>query len=595
MNITGMLYGITAAFIAASLVSVWSRKASYAITATAALPLIPVSILKGGIQGYFMLISAVVWAGASLFSLDYDHYPKVLSASFSMTAAGMMIIMLSRTALGFLTGWEVMTIASYFGITAGENGRKAAYKFLAFGELSFLLILSGFGLASLSSGSMNIESWREMSSIAFFLAVLGFSVKMAVFPFHSWLPEAHGKAPANLSSQLSALLTLMGLYGMVRLFEVSHPPTWVGITMLGLGSITAILGAAYAAGSDHVKKLPAYSTIENDGVLIALFAAAIIASRYHLRTLASFAFLALLFYAFNHSVSKGLLFLVAGKVERGSGTFNEVKRGALGRFGVAAGYISSLSLAGVPFLPGLLAEWTAIETLLQSFLLPSAGVKVAMMLAGAIVALTVGIAGVAMTKMTNQAFQRGAGGRSGTFERIGFAFMSAVTVVVGVFPPLILRLLNEVTYRLGGLKASSFEGHALGVAYMVVSKGFGGISPTYLAVFISVLGFGTYLTIRAFTSGRERTVKAWSGGISRQEYPPSAHSSILLLTEGWLYGTGKKLEWHDRVDRAYERVAGAYSRFSEVMRHTIMRGSDSTYVAYIVAALISVLIFVLAT
>ncbi|NPA47138.1 MAG: NADH-quinone oxidoreductase subunit E [Thermococci archaeon] len=587
-------YAVTLTFLIASLAAVASKRAAYALMVAGSAALIPLSIAKGGLMGYFILISALVWLGSSLFSLDYDHHPRLLAASFAMTAAGMMVIMLAKTAVSFLIGWEVMTIASYFGITTGKGGRKAAYKFLAFGELSFLLILAGFGLATVKSGGVDLRLWAGMSSMAFFLATLGFSIKMAAFPFHTWLPEAHGEAPANLSAQLSALLTLMGLYGMLRLFEITHPASWVGLSMLAIGGVTALIGAAYAAGSDHVKKLPAYSTMENDGVLLALFGAATVAANYHLKVLSSFAFLALLFYAFNHSVSKGLLFLVAGKVERGSGSFEEVERGSLSRAGLIAGYVSALSLAGVPILPGLLAEWMAIETLLQSFLMPSAGVKVSMMIAGAMVALTVGIAGVAMTKMTNQAFQRARGGKSRKFEDAAFLMMSAVLVAAGVFPIMVFRVLNDTVQKLGGLKASFFTGKALGVGYMVVSKGFGGISPTYLAAFIVVFGVGTYAAVRSLMRGRVRTVRPWSGGLTPQEYPPSAHSSILLLTESWLYGTKEGLKWRDKVDAAYESMARSYAAFSEVVRHTIMRGSDSVYVAYIVLALIAVLVLVMA-
>ncbi len=587
-------YLIVMVFLISSFLAIVSKKATYLLTLAGSVVLVPLSLTKGDLAGYFMLISALVWVGASLFSLDYDHHPRLLAASFSMTALGMMIIMLSRTAVSFLIGWEIMTVASYFGVTTGGGGRRAAYKFLAFGELSFLLVLAGFVIAASSNG-VSMSSWRDMGSVAFFLAVLGFSVKMAVFPFHTWLPEAHGEASANLSAQLSALLTLMGLYGMLRLFEVAHPVTWVGMSMLSLGGITALVGAAYAAGSGHVKKLPAYSTMENDGVLLALFGAAMMASAYHLRVLSSFAFLALLFYAFSHSVSKGLLFLVAGKVERGSGRFEDVMGGSLSKAGLIAGYVSALSLAGVPMLPGLLAEWMAIETLLQSFLMPSADVKVSMMIAGTMVALTVGIASVAMTKMTNQAFQRGRGGVSRPFEDAAFLFMSMVLIAVGIFPLMVFKPLNGIVRNLGGLGALTFTSKALGVGCLVVSKGFGGISPTYLAAFIILFSVGSYMLLRGLMGGKTRIVRPWNGGVSSQEYPPSAHSSILLLTEGWLYGTGARLRWRDRTEKVHEALARGYTSLSEVIRHTIMRGSDSVYVAYIVMALVTVLALVMAT
>ena len=597
-------YLITLGFAATSLISLASRKLTYWLDVALSSALLYLLLFQpGGIDGtvrYFMLISAIVWLTASLFSVDYDHYPKILAGSFSLAIAGMLVILLARDAVTFLVGWEVMTVASYLGITAKEKDGKGAYRFLAFGELSALLILAGFGLLTVQNGSAEFSAWKgsPVWNVAFFLAALGFSVKMAIFPFHIWLPQAHGKAPANLSAQLSAVLTLMGLYGMVRLLIIARPANWVGAFFLLFGGLTAILGAAYAAGTEYVKRLPGYSTVENDGVLLALFGGTVITLNHGNVDLASFTFLALLFFAFAHSVSKGLLFLVAGRLENGTGKFSEVVHGRLSLLGVIAGYASALSLAGIPPFPGFLGEWLGIESLLQSFRIPNPGLKVLMMLVGSLVALTAGIAGVAMTKIITQGVQR-AGGRKGySVEDAGYAVSTAVLFTVGILPGLLFRIINEPMKALTGQKATDFLGGALGIkkGFLVVAKGFGGISPTYLALLVFIFALGTYLVLKPTTNLRVRRVRPWSGGLSNPEYPPIAHSAILLVTEGWLYGTREekgRIYWRERINLAYNRLSKAYLNFSEWFRHGIMRGSDSVYVAYILLAVAVALAYLL--
>ncbi|WP_456453777.1 proton-conducting transporter transmembrane domain-containing protein [Thermococcus sp.] len=598
-------YVITAAFVLSSLAALLSRKLSYGLAAGSAAALLVVIFAYPSyvdeLTRYFLMVSGIVWLTAALFSMDYDdHYPRLLACSFSMTIAGMMTILLAGDAVSFLAGWEVMTIASYFGITAKEKDGRGAYRFLAFGELSALLIMAGFGILMLQNGSPSFSTWKvtPLWSTAFFLAALGFAVKMAIFPLHTWLPDAHGSAPANLSAQLSAVLTLMGLYGMLRLLLTGRPADWVGVFFLLFGGLTAVLGASYAAGTEHVKRLPGYSTVENDGILLALFGGAVLAANHGVPALASFAFLALFIYAFAHSVAKGLLFLLAGKIERGDGGFSRVQRESLGMLGVFAGYVSALSLAGVPPFPGFLGEWMGIETLLQSFKLPDVHLKILIALVGALAALTAGIAGVAMSKMITHGFQRAGGGRGRPWENAAYMLSSAVLLAAGVFPVLLFRPVNRLTGSLGGLNAESFTSGALGIknGFLIVSKDFGGISPTYLTGIILLFGLTVYVLARVTVLGQVKHVRAWSGGLNNPEYPPVAHSAILLITEGWLYGTEEKggmLRWKERTARAYEKLSGMYLTLSERFRHALMRGSDSIYVAYILLALMAALVYIM--
>ncbi len=583
------------AYLFSGLVGMRFKRLAYVLMAAVSLlTLILLSTMElNGIQWYFILLSSLVWLFISLFSLGYGADDALLVSTFGFTTAMMLLILLSRDAITFLLGWEGMTVASFLSIRSQRDSRRAAYLFLAFGEISFIFILLAFILASAGSGSLYFENWRNLNwSLLYFLMALGFVVKMAAVPAHIWLPEAHSRAPANMSAQLSAVMTLMGLYGLVYFMDLGVPESWVGTILLIVGGTSALIGVFYAAICDHVKKLPAYSTVENDGVLIALVGTFIITYQNGQDVVAAFILLSTLFFAFAHTTAKSLLFIVAGKMEKSGGQFLG-GRYRITRIGALAGYLSAISLAGIPPLPGFIAEWSALESMFQSFYFSDLWLRVLTVSVGALIALTAGISTIAMSKFIVHGVER-RDRKGAEISDIGLLLGSLTILLIGILPQIIFAAASPAVEAITGISTKEFTGGLLGIpeGYLIISgKGFGVLSPTFLFIFITLTFLAVYLLMH-LSMGHKRIVSPWSGGLRNEEYPTRAHSSILLLTQGWLFRTDEKMNYRDYIYLAYIGFGDRIKNFSEKFQRAMMPGNDRRYVLYI---LITLMVFLLLT
>jgi len=342
----------------------------------------PEGIGLDGLSAFFALAASVVWIATSSYSIFYDDRGSTLLAfCYGLTLAAIALLVSASSFLLFLIGWEVMTLASY-GMILQARGRtdrvfSAAFVFLAFGEGSTLLVV--IAVAALRAGSGTFELGETglggtLASLAFVTALLGFGLKMGVAPFHlsEWLPIAHSSAPSNASAVLSSTLTLAGAYGLFRVVSSLGPPeVWWGGLTLAIGAISVLLGALFASVSEHTKGLPAYSTIENNGLVLVALGTALVAESYGLTELAVFALFAAFYQAIAHAVAKTALFLSAGYVEHAAHTFDLT--GVAGAVkgsdpGESSGtLVAALSLAAAPPLAGFVSEWMVLEALFQSY------------------------------------------------------------------------------------------------------------------------------------------------------------------------------------------------------------------------------------
>ncbi len=581
---------LVALYLIAGVVGLKFKRISYAIVALTAL--FTLFLLHQGmdaspVQWYFILISSLAWLFISLFSLGYEKDDGLLASTFAFTTGMMLLILISRDALSFLLGWEGMTVASFLSLYSHKNSRRAAYLFIAFGELSFIFIFSGFAIASAQAGTTRFAEWSsENWSLIYGLMATGFIIKMAAVPAHIWLPEAHSRAPANMSAQLSAVMTLMGMYGLVRFLSTGIPGSEVGASLLIVGGISALIGVFYAAICDHVKKLPAYSTVENDGVMIALLGAFIITYNSGQDVVAAFMLMSALFFAFAHTMAKSLLFITAGKLEKSGGEMLGSKY-SLSTLGALGGYLAAISLAGVPPLPGFIAEWAALESMFQSFYFSDLWLRVLTVSVGALIALTAGISTVAMSKFIVHGIERREK-KSSDSSDLGFAIGAGLLLLIGFFPQLVFGFTSPVIYRITGIHAKQFMGGLLGIpnGYLIISgKGFGVLSPTMLFILIVIVFLTVYLLMKV-PMRRSRVVRAWSGGLKNEEYPTRAHSSILLLTQKWLFRTSMDMRQRDSVYSAYMGMGEGTKRLAAWFQRALMPGNDRRYVLYILIALL---------
>lgn len=619
-------------------------------------------------SAYFLLISCFVWLGTCVYSFRYDDdYSKGLSSLLTLTMLSMVIIILSGDAVSFLIGWESMTIASFFMILQGKGNpdgiRKAAYLFLAFGEASTVFVMLAFAGLYGTFGSFNFLAVSSQLSASgpiaawiFVTALIGFGLKMGIAPFHisEWLPIAHSSAPTNASAILSATLTLMGVYGFIAIIShLSQYDLWWGWIALIVGGISALLGALFASVSEHTKGLPAYSTIENNGLIVLAIGAYMLASHYHLVLLADFALIAALYHAFSHSISKASLFLIMGWVSKVKGSFdlnstqNLVLTVSNKKSRIVtnlSGIVTILSLAAMPALAGFVSEWMILEVLFQSFRFGDTSSQIIGTLVGAIAALAAGIIIVAMTKAygfgilssgirttpltskTNRKDKDGSEQTSDSSSPISasFSYFLILIVIIGVAAPAIFFLASNSTLEILKVRAfDSFVTGLLGVpAYFVILSGkpFGGFSPTFTAIFMVCLLIVPFVISRFGTKWSVRRTYGWFSGADQPSNPADLYNSFgystpIRIMLSFVFRTKEtiaqigtnivrpvilspeeyfvELEVLDVFKQFYDVLAKFALSLSSNMAKRVMPGKLGLYLIYIMAAFIFVLLYIL--
>lgn len=614
-------------------------------------PATSASLALSPFSAYFLLISSLVWAGTCLYSVRYDDdYPNTLSSLVLLTMLSMVLILISGDGITFLIGWESMTIASFFMILEGkgnsEGVRNAAFLFLAFGEGSSVFIMLSFAGLFSSAGTFDflgvssVGATGDIASWIFVTALIGFGLKMGIAPFHisEWLPIAHSSAPSNASALLSATLTLMGVYGLITVVShLAQYELWWGWLALIVGGISALLGALFASVSEHTKGLPAYSTIENNGLIVVAIGAYLISSYYHLTLLADFAIIAALYHAFSHSISKASLFLINGWVSKIKGSFDlNSHNGAPGKGnGVArfAGLFTILSLAAVPPLAGFVSEWMILEVLFQSFRFGDLTSQLVGTLVGGVTALAAGIIIVAMTKVygfgvlwsLDDAKKTNSGSsREGPSIGGSFLYFFALILGVGVAAPGIFYLASSATSQLLQTNVfGSFVTGLLGVpAYFVILSGnpFGGFSPTFTAIFMLGLLSVPFLITRLGSPWHTRRTTGWFAGGAEpgptELYNSFGYSTPIRIMLRFLFRTRETVVRVGSVRRAvilspeeyvvelevldvfkgfYDLLSRGTLWLSKFVSRRVMPGKLGLYIIYIMIALIFVLLYIFFT
>lgn len=665
VNIAGVvLTASVAAFFVGALGSFVDRRIGYLASSagSAGLLAVAVTVLVGGsvtgatwsgplgggeglsldaLSAFFVLVASIVWIATSLYSFAYDdRRAPLLAVTYSLTLGSIALLMSASDQVLFLLGWETMTLASYGMILQargrGERVYSAAFVFLAFGEASTLFVFLAVAGIWVGTGTFTFGPHLGPGSLAtlvFVAGLIGFGLKMGIVPFHmsEWLPIAHSSAPSNASAVLSATLTLAGAYGLFRIVSLlSSPPLWWGAVMLGIGAISALLGALFASVSEHTKGLPAYSTIENNGLILVALGVALLAESDGLTALAIFAVFAALYQAMAHSVAKTGLFLSAGYVEHTAHTFDlnsvegSVKEGSPGEY---VGTLAAvLSLAAGPPLAGFVSEWMILESLFQSYRFGQSWAQFVGLLSGAAVALAAGLILVAMVKFAGFSVLWKPHASSPAKRTPGLgAVVAAVGVIVlaiGVLAPWVLRFLTPSASALLGTNVSAPVGSLLSVppGWSILSGSpFGILSPPMIPIALLVgatVGAGYYVLGRPRP---RRRVKLWMAGSPPGEpgetYTSFAYSTGIRVMMSSVLGTREvresqgpvvvagvhavepysvDLEVFDSFKLFYTALVRIGNEISDALKAWIMPGHLGRYLAYVLVVVLAVVIYVAA-
>ncbi len=376
----------------------------------------------------------------------------------NLLVAGMALVVVARNAILFLVAWEVMSLAAFFLVAwedEREEVRDAGWTYLVATHLGTAFLLALFVLLGREGGSFEFEAFRAgaQPGALFLLALVGFGTKAGFVPLHVWLPEAHPAAPSHASALLSGVMIKTGLYGLVRTVTfLGTPPAWWGWVLVGVGATSGILGVLFAIAQHDLKRLLAYHSVENVGIIALGLGLGSLGWTYGAPWLAAFGLAGALLHVLNHALFKGLLFLGAGSVLHATETREIDRLGGLGKRMPATGVaflVGAAAITGLPPLNGFVSEFLIFLGALRGGTSSVAGVAVPGLAAIGSLALIGGLAAACFAKAFGVVFlgepRSGEAARareSGPAMVVPMALLAAACAAIGLFPGLALRIVE---------------------------------------------------------------------------------------------------------------------------------------------------------
>jgi formate hydrogenlyase subunit 3/multisubunit Na+/H+ antiporter MnhD subunit len=506
------------------------------------LPDLPFHLRLDALSACFLFLLGAVGAGVSIFAAGYLRRgegtpPGLQSLYYHLFLASMALVLLADDAYAFMVAWETMALSSFFLVTSDHRLpeiRRAGFLYLLIAHIGAIAILLCFGVLHGTAGEYTFAAMRAAAptpfwaTVAFLLALFGFGAKAGVLPLHVWLPEAHPAAPSPVSALMSAVMLKTAIYGLLRVtFDLLHTQVWWwGVLTLGLGLLTALYGVVFSAVQSDMKRLLAYSSIENIGFVLVGVGLAITFRAYDMTALSALALTAALYHCVNHGFFKSLLFLCTGSV------LHATKERALGKLGglirrmpwVAwLALLGTLAIAGVPPLNGFVSEWLLLQAFLLTPGLPQGYLNMLIPVAAAAVALTAALAGYVMVKFYGVVFlgqpreeKLASAHDCGPWERVALVWLAAWCVLLGMLPVQVIDNLDHVTLLLNGrgLGDAITAGNWLFLAPINPDRA--SYSPLLVLGGIALATSVVWIAVRKLYHGRLRRAPAWDCGYPLQ-------------------------------------------------------------------------------
>ncbi|HYM43719.1 MAG TPA: hydrogenase 4 subunit B [Steroidobacteraceae bacterium] len=500
------------------------------------LPDLPMHVRQDALSSVFLLLLGAASAGISVFAAGYFRrgegtLPGLLCLQYHVFLASMGFVLLADDAYAFMVAWETMALSSYFLVTA-QHGlaeiRRAGFLYLLIAHLGAIAILLSFGVMQGGSWQFTFGAMRAAhltpgwAAAAFLLALAGFGAKAGLVPLHVWLPEAHPAAPSPVSALMSGVMLKTAVYGVLRVsFDLlGGGQWWWGLVPLSLGLFAALFGAVFAAVQTDMKRLLAYSSIENLGIIFTALGLALVFRGAGMQPLAALALIALLYHSLNHAFIKSLLFLGTGAVLHATGERN------LGRLGglihrmpwvATLTLVGALAMAGLPPLNGFVSEWLLLQAFLFAHQVPRPFINMLLPLGAALLVLAAALAAYVMVKFYGVIFlgrpREAALARAhdaGALERIGLVWLALGCLALGLLPTYVIESLRPVVAQLGGgLPAGPLSPWWL---LAPVPGRAASYSPMVFFLAIAVFVIVTVLGVRLFYHGHRRHARAWDCG-----------------------------------------------------------------------------------
>jgi formate hydrogenlyase subunit 3/multisubunit Na+/H+ antiporter MnhD subunit len=499
------------------------------------LPWIGAHFRIDSLSAFFLVIINLGAALASLYALGYGRHedaPERVLPFYPAFLAGMNLVLLAGDAFSFLASWEFMSLTSWALVMSRHRdpeNRHAGFIYLVMASFGTLALLLAFGLLAGPMGGYAFADMRGavhaawLPGLVLILALLGAGSKAGLVPLHVWLPLAHPAAPSHVSALMSGVMTKVAIYGFVRIvFDLlGEPVWWWSIVILVLGSITAVLGILQALLQRDIKRLLAYSTVENVGIIFIGLGLALAFRANGMPGPAALSFTAALFHVLNHSLFKSLLFFGAGAVHNATGERDIERLGGLIHSMPWTAFLflgGSMAISALPPLNGFVSEWLTFQAILVSPNLPQWGLKLAIPAVGAMLALAAALSAACYVR----AFGIGFLGRSRSqaaaaaheTDSLSLLAMAAILVLcllAGVLPGYVIdALAPAVTQIIGDAMPAQASMSWLSVVPVAQSRS--SYNGLLIFAFITISTLFVVNVIHRWASRAARRAPAWDCG-----------------------------------------------------------------------------------
>lgn len=499
------------------------------------LPWIGARFHLDALSAVFLIVVDLGGAIASLYALGYGRHepePWRVLGFYPAFLAGMNIVLLAADAFSFLVAWEVMSLASWGLVIAHHReagNAQAAYVYLVMASFGAFSLLLAFGLLAGPQGAYAFEAMRAMpptagiAALVLALTVLGAGSKAGLVPLHVWLPLAHPAAPSQVSALMSGVMTKVAIYAFVRIvFDLTGPPAWWwSLPVLALGGATAVIGVLQATLERDLKRILAFSTVENIGVIFVGLGLALAFKAQHMALAAALSMTAALFHVFNHSLFKSLLFFGAGAVQHATGERDVEKLGGLIRRMPQTALVflaGCLAISALPPLNGFVSEWLTFQAILLSPKLDAWALKLMVPAVGALMALAAALAAACFVRAFGIAFlgrprspAAGAAGETDLPSRAAMFLLAGLCLAAGVLPGFVIDALAPAAQAaVGGRLPPQMSQAWLSIVPIAESRS--SYNGVLVLAFIAASATVCAMAIHQFASRQARRAPAWDCG-----------------------------------------------------------------------------------
>jgi formate hydrogenlyase subunit 3/multisubunit Na+/H+ antiporter MnhD subunit len=499
------------------------------------LPWVGANFRLDALAALFLAVVDLGAAGASLFALGYGRHeqsPARVLPFYPAFLGGMNLVILADDAFTFLVSWEFMSLSSWALVMAhheNTENRRAGYVYIMMAGFGTLALLLAFGLLAGPHGNYAFAGMADVvraewaPGLILLLVLLGAGSKAGVVPLHVWLPLAHPAAPSHVSALMSGVMTKVAIYGFVRIvFDLMGSPAWWwSIVVLAVGGISAVLGVLSALMQRDLKRLLAYSTIENVGIIFIGLGLALAFKANGMTAAAALAFTAALLHVINHSLFKSLLFFAAGAVLTATGERDIEKLGGLIQRMPQVAFLAlggCIAISALPPLNGFVSEWLIFQAILLSPDLPQWGLKLMVPAVGAMLALSAALSAACFVRAYGITFLGRArspaavsASETDGFSRAAMGVLLALCLLFGLLPGIVIDVLAPITQRLAGQAMPPQTGIAW-MSIVPIAQSRSSYNGLLVFVFITISTLVVIEIIHRFASRAVRRGPAWDCG-----------------------------------------------------------------------------------